>query len=230
MNNDFTLDHYQRMLKGLREQHVFIPYTQYFKEYGKYILLRHDVDISPERALSLAVIENRLGLHATYFIDPHSLWYNSFDKRVKNVVKRIMELGHYLGLHFNFEYWGFPSTGLPIEEYVEKEKHITEQMYGVNLYAISFHNPNQVILDMYQEKYYAGLVNCNGAELRKLYIYKSDSNYKLPELAYADKLQLLLHPVWWTAKKLRQEDKIKTYLTNTMTKKYKSYLQRRKSG
>lgn len=231
---DFTLDYYAQMLNVLKNEYVFIPYQHYEKEGGNYMLLRHDVAFSPERALSMAVVENRVGVTATYFINPHSDWYNAFDKRSTTAINRILELGHYIGLNMDLSYWNVPLSCSPINRLVDKEKKLLESVYDVVVSAMSFNNPTTSTLELYREETYGGLINTNGVKLRTLYQYVSDSSYNkwniINYLGYKgpQRVQLLLHPIWWTYKKMCAVDKVRTYIVNSANNKMSIYTKARK--
>src|SRR5690606_34263406 len=60
----------------------------------RFVLLRHDVDRMPERALETAKIEHELGIKATYYF-----------RTIKSVFKpdiihQIREMGHEIGYHY----------------------------------------------------------------------------------------------------------------------------------
>ncbi|MEG0517589.1 MAG: hypothetical protein RR555_01805 [Bacteroidales bacterium] len=97
---DFTLKRYQKLLFALKDRGVrFITYNNYCadKEYGGDVqrtILRHDVDLLPHRSLETAILENSLGIVATYYfrIVPES--YN------EEVIREIASLGHEIGYHY----------------------------------------------------------------------------------------------------------------------------------
>jgi hypothetical protein len=78
---------------------LFRNFTDFELE-EKILLLRHDVEFKPERAVQLAEIENKLGICATYFIRVHANNYNPFSYNSYTRIRRIKQLGHEIGLHF----------------------------------------------------------------------------------------------------------------------------------
>jgi hypothetical protein len=94
---DFTLKIYRHLLEAiLQADYCFFTFEEYCnqKASGKYIILRHDVDLKANNSLETAKIEHELGIKASYFfrVVPQS---NQPDK-----IKAIADLGHEIGYHY----------------------------------------------------------------------------------------------------------------------------------
>lgn len=96
---DFSLEIYHRLLSTLiREGYTFITMQQYFaapvEPDTKTIVLRHDVDKNPDYSLQTAIMENELGIKASYYFRavPQS------DDR--EIIYEIAALGHEIGYHY----------------------------------------------------------------------------------------------------------------------------------
>ena len=63
------------------------------------LLLRHDVDLSLDAALTLAGLEAEAGVQATYFLMTQSIFYNLASPEGEHALRRLRELGHRVGLH-----------------------------------------------------------------------------------------------------------------------------------
>ena len=74
-DKDFTLDHYRELLRLAKSKYDIASYDDPSFSNNS-LLWRHDVDLSLERSLILAKIENEEGFKATYFVNPHSEFYN----------------------------------------------------------------------------------------------------------------------------------------------------------
>ena len=98
-NSDFTLGHYSRLLRTAKKNYQFKTYEK-FNENGSFLIWRHDLDLSLNRAKILAQIEQKLGICSTFFINPRSEFYNLFEKSQKSIISDIIDLGHKIGLHF----------------------------------------------------------------------------------------------------------------------------------
>ena len=94
---DFTFEIYRRLLSAIRQaDYSFYTFEQFCngKANGKFVILRHDVDLKAENSLSIAHIENKLGIVASYYfrVVPQS------DKPY--IIKEIATLGHEIGYHY----------------------------------------------------------------------------------------------------------------------------------
>src|ERR1700756_2972812 len=63
------------------------------------VLLRHDVDLSLDAALTLARLERDRGARATYFLMTESVFYNLDSARGREALDELRALGHAVGLH-----------------------------------------------------------------------------------------------------------------------------------
>ena len=59
----------------------------------KFIVWRHDVDYSLNCSLKLAKIEQEEGVKGTYFINPHSEFYNIAELSQHRIIKRFCHMG-----------------------------------------------------------------------------------------------------------------------------------------
>ncbi|WP_269849870.1 hypothetical protein [Methanosarcina horonobensis] len=60
----------------------------------RFVLLRHDVDRMPGRALATAQIEHELGIKATYYFRTSE---NVFKP---DIIRQIRDMGHEIGYHY----------------------------------------------------------------------------------------------------------------------------------
>src|SRR4030042_6360664 len=102
MKCDFSLQHYRKTLRqALKMGFVIAGFRHYpqVRQKPKVILLRHDIDYLPRRALSIARIEKKLGIRSTYFVRVHGEYYHPFDRLSFPIIEEIIQLGHEIGLH-----------------------------------------------------------------------------------------------------------------------------------
>ena len=185
------------------------------------------MDISPQRALNLAIIENEENVSATYFWHMHSEYYNLFEKEIFDIIKEVTRLGHSFGIHFDSHFYNI-STHQQIEEYLLREKSILENMFDVNIKVFSFHNTNPFVMSCKNWEY-AGLINTYASYFQNEVTYCSDSNgywrFKrmadIVEKAEAACLQLLTHPEWWQNEIMSPWEKIQ-YSINSRSEKIKT--------
>lgn len=203
--NDFTYDHYRAILKKALLNYEFCSYDAL--DWSKpFVLWRHDVDFSLEKALELAKLESDLGISATYFVDLNSRWYNVLEVSQTKVLRQIKELGHNLGLHFDAQYYNI-QTIEDLEKSLLNQKQVFKSFLGENVGCFSFHNPTPSELNCGADTY-AGLVNCYSDTLSKNVFYCSDSNgywrhHRLMDVLESTRpnfLQVNLHPGWWSTR------------------------------
>ena len=141
-------------------------------------------------------------MRATYFVNPHSDFYNISEKNTLSSLLEILSLGHELGLHLDCDFYGSGSKDL--DATIIREADFLESLTGVRPLAFSFHNPTHQDL-LNENSRYGGLVNCYSAYFKTVAAYCSDSNgywrfHRLRDvLSQKDArcLQVLTHPGWW---------------------------------
>ena len=161
------------------------------------------MDFSMHRALKMAQIEAEEGIRATYFILLHSEFYNLFEKEVTQLLNRIIELGHDIGLHFDSHYYNI-NNEKELESKLIFEKEILEGVFKVKIESFCFHINNEFTLKC-DRSTYGGLTNAFSEYFQKRTAYCSDSNgywkYSRLEDMLANheikKLQVLTHPELW---------------------------------
>jgi hypothetical protein len=98
MNCAFDLEHYRELLDAARAGGYRFAFFDREPAPGD-LLLRHDVDLSLDAALTLAELEAEAGAHATYFLMARSVFYNLASPEGERAITRLRELGHRVGLH-----------------------------------------------------------------------------------------------------------------------------------
>jgi hypothetical protein len=205
LRTEFTYTSYSKLVSELCE-----PYHQTTFSEGKYsregntplLILRHDIDMDLEAALRMALLENSLGVKATYFFMVRCPLYNVFGGEGAEQVRQILDSGHHFGLHFDCAL--YPDISLAkIDDYVARESDLLESFFQRPIEAISFHRP--------------GHLELNGVELKRWpnsyerifledFEYFSDSRGNwargnpLDSKAFSARknLHVLVHPIWWT--------------------------------
>lgn len=196
--------------------------------------MRHDVDIDISKAYEMAVIEKSLKIKSTYFFLTTSKLYNCLEKSNRDMIKKISDLGHQIGLHFdlsNLKKNSFKKN----EKKFDLEKRILENCIGREIKTISFHKPG--INGIPKGIYYNEMINVYSSIFIKKILYYSDSKgdwrFGIPTkdkniLDNKKSIQLLIHPVWWISKKkytsLNNSLLLKSSLKNNYSDKF-NYLQ-----
>ena len=98
--DDFSYKYLYRLLDLARASFVVHPISE-ASPGATSVLLRHDIDVSVERALPVAELEAQLGLRATYAVMTASPLYDVRSRKSRQSVHRLTGLGHELGLHFH---------------------------------------------------------------------------------------------------------------------------------
>lgn len=94
----FDLPHYRELLEAARSGGYRFAFFDGDPRPGD-LLLRHDVDLSLEAALTVAELEAEEGARATYFLMTESIFYNLAAPPGVRALERLRELGHRVGLH-----------------------------------------------------------------------------------------------------------------------------------
>ncbi|UCG69083.1 MAG: hypothetical protein JSV09_15065 [Thermoplasmata archaeon] len=137
----FTFRHYDEILKSAKDSgYEFISMEGFAsgKRADNFLIIRHDMDFSPIRAVEFAKIENKYGAKATYFIRVHSDKYNPFGFETYKIIKEIIELGHDIGLHY--EHLDFVDiTGEDPSTVLLREKKLLETIFDITIKGLAPH-------------------------------------------------------------------------------------------
>ncbi|QDJ50214.1 hypothetical protein [Bordetella hinzii] len=210
---DFTRSAYREQLRAARAHYTFRHYHDY-REGERFLLWRHDIDVSVHAACKLAEIEAQEKVSSTFFLLPHSDFYSLMDRATLRQVERILALGHRLGLHFDCGYYGVKSVD-QLEDLLSFEARLLERLFGQAIDVFSFHNPDAWMLEQ-RDARYGGLINTYSAYFRDQVGYCSDSNgywrhRRLAEVLARGEdhcLQVLTHPVWWVDTPMSPRERI----------------------
>ncbi len=204
-DDDFTIEHYKELLDLSLKNYQVVDYKNI--PWGKrFLIWRHDLDYSINRALELAKIEAKKRMKATYFINPHSEFYNIAEASQYKKIKEILSLGHDLGLHFDAAFYEISSEE-HLEQVIKIETDYIYSLLGTKPVAFSFHNPIAKNFSC-DKDHYGGLVNCYSKRFKEEVSYCSDSNgywrfQRLFDVLLENNdpcLQVLTHPGWWVRK------------------------------
>jgi hypothetical protein len=216
---EFDLKSYEQILQaGLGSGYEFISFAEIGREISRRsCLLRHDVDSELLGCGGMLDVERSLGVRATYFLMTRSTAYNLFSLEGTAVVARMLRDGHKIGLHFMGERAEGREVSYIVDE-VSREAGWLEREFGVTIEAVSFHQPTPDIIK--QQIIFPELINTYNSVQTSPYFYVSDTNmtwrHEHPTEIFArglyERLQLLIHPMWWTPKPLEMLEKWSTVL------------------
>ncbi len=212
-DEDFTEAHYRQLLRAAKASYRFASYDA-IPWGARFILWRHDLDFSINRAAALAGIEAEEGVTATYFVNPCSEFYNPFEPGQARLIENILALGHRLGLHFDASSHDIQNE-IQLNSKVANVARWHEDAFGVTPVAFSFHNPTSTHLE-YIADIYGGLINCYSRRFRAEIPYCSDSNgywrFRRLHDVLTDStdpcLQVLTHPGWWQEKPMPPRQRV----------------------
>lgn len=171
------------------------------------IALRHDVDLSLERAATMAQLEADRGVRATYCLLVTNPLYDLLAPENREHVRAILAAGHDVGLHFDpHYYWDAEPTVAEFEARVLDDRDALERAIDADydpdatVAATSIHQPPEWVLGV---EYDAFESTYEPAYFRDVE-YVSDSGCKWrTERPFTDgvpdALQLLVHPGLWGA-------------------------------
>ena len=197
---EFTYRSYEKLIHLLTDSGYEI--ADYHNYNGKCVILRHDIDYSLEKALQMAEFEKSGGVKSTYFVLLTSDFYNVHSRRSRNVLDRIMNLGHEIGLHFDETCYPDASSN-DLIYYINKEKGVLGDIIDKDITTLSMHRPSKIILE--NDIQIPNLVNSYSNIFFKEFKYLSDSRMRWREPAEDiirsgefDRFQILTHAIWYS--------------------------------
>ena len=198
-----NLNTYRFMLREVSKRFKTIRYTE-IDTSRDFVLWRHDCDMSLNRARHIAEIDAENGITSTFFILPHSEFYNILELEQTRIIREIRDLGHDIGLHLDIGYHTATAKTFDLESAIKRDKYLLEDVTESKIQSFSFHNPTPEMLKL-NSKEYAGLINCYSKQIWTTIKYGSDSNgywrhQPIPEIlldSTNSRIQILTHPDWW---------------------------------
>lgn len=205
----FSYQEYSSIIQNLVTACPYMDFRDVGLETSSFVLLRHDVEFSVDRALQMAMLESNLGVCSSYFFQIRNEAYNLFSSKNIESVQKIHQLGHYVGLHVHL---GMLENTNLLRDYIVQDIKTLETMLQIPIDRFSYHRPTKEILSLHLK--IEGLINTyddlyfefNEADLTHLKIkYLADSRHQW-KYGYPNeetinkqaKIQLLIHPDEWT--------------------------------
>lgn len=198
----FTYEAYEKMIKLILDSGYSIKKYHDYKQAKRPCIIRHDVDMSLEKAAEFSEFESQIlggnGIKSTYFILITSDFYNVFSKRNQQFIKRILSKGHEVGLHFDEKKY---QTG-DIKNQIFREASLLEGVIDRKIRIVSMHRPSQETLE--SDTNLDPIINSYGREFFSDFKYVSDSRMHWREdvdtivrSGKYQKLHILTHPIWY---------------------------------
>lgn len=201
-----TYDEYKNILNIVRNTKKLCTFEEACKK-DKFILLRHDIEFSVEKAYQMAQIEYNAGVRSAYFIQIENDSYNAFSDVNTRLIREIHDMSHEIGLHYR--------QGGDNNARIKQQIYMMECMYGFKINSFSTHRPKENtsyekynidgIINAYSEEYFTRTDDMSRVKVKYISDSKYQWNYGYPsreELLSYDKVQLLVHPFQWAEKPL----------------------------
>ncbi len=206
----FSFDDYREIIRLVKESGRAATYAEALHR-KEFILVRHDVEYSVDRARELSRVEDSLDFHAHYFFQWTNNSYNILSRKNRDILTDMHERGHIIGLHFALN--GMTDMEL-IRRRIRQEMEMLADMLGFPVDCFSIHRPSPAvlaeniklpgILNAYQDEFFSFDPKASPeSELPVKYL--SDANhvwrYGYPDeetIARHPRIQILAHPFAWT--------------------------------
>ena len=206
----FSYDDYKKIIKIIKESGRQATYKEAL-ERDDFIIMRHDVEYSVERAYKLSKVEESMDFRSTFFFQWTNNSYNILSRKNRDILTDMHERGQEIGLHFALN--GMTDMNL-IRDRIRQEIDMLSNMLGFEITTFSIHRPSPAVLaeniklpgiiNAYQDEFFT--FNPKAQEGAPLDVkYMSDANH-IWRYGYPDeenilnnkKVQILVHPFGWT--------------------------------
>lgn len=199
----FTYEGYQHLMKLIMKQGYQIADYKDWQKTERCVILRHDIDNDIDKAVKLSEIERLGGVNSTYFVLLTSDFYNIFSRKSRDGLRKIIENGHTIGLHFDEMCYPEVSGDMEaVKEKVIEESEVLEKAVGSKVNIVSMHRPSRFVLDADLD--IPGMINSYGKVYFRDFKYLSDSRRRWREPVYEviksgeyKRLHILTHAFWY---------------------------------
>lgn len=231
----FTYTAYRALLALLRQGgYAFTDYHAY-QSHPRCVILRHDIDNSLPQALRLAEIEAEEGVKSTWFVLLRTDFYNPASAASQKMLRRIRELGHEIGLHFDemaYACEGGAETCARVstEELIVHEARILADICGCPIATVSMHRPSKATLEA--DLQIPGMVNSYGQTFFHDFKYLSDSRRRWREPVEEiirggehDRLHILTHAFWYHEQEQDIAESVGAFIRSANAERYAQMLE-----
>lgn len=208
----FSFEDYRRIIEIIKESGRDCNYEEALKR-DSFVIMRHDVEYSVDRAYELSKVESDMDFVSTWFFQWTNNSYNILSRRSQAMIRDMKERGHHIGLHFAVN--GMTDMK-EIRHQIVKEMRILSDMFDFEITQFSVHRPSAAILaeniklpniiNAYQDEFFTFAPEITEDTQLKVK-YMSDANhiwrYGYPDrdnILNYDKVQILTHPFAWCEK------------------------------
>lgn len=205
----FSYDDYKEIIRIMKSTGLYTDYKHALTR-DKFVLMRHDVEYSVERAYLLSKVEESMDFTSTFFFQWTNNNYNILSRRNMDMIRDMHERGQNIGLHFALN--GLTDMEA-IKKQIVKEIDMLSEMCGFKIDTFSFHRPSKDVLreniklpgiiNAYQDDFFTFAEEVT-PDTKVNVKYMSDANhiwrYGYPDetnIRGNDKVQVLVHPFAW---------------------------------
>ena len=211
--NKFSYTEYKNIITLVKSNWRIVDFKEVLTQNPSvFCVLRHDIEFSVDRALTMARIEtDDLDVKSTYTVQLRNNTYNALSQKNIEAIQEIKKLGHKIGLHQNP-----PNiSGQELIDYIQKDIETLEHYYDFEVDRFAFHRcgsypeiletpikvPNKI--NCYDKEFFHYFQGEKPSKLNVLYLADSNHEWKYGypldyDFSKIDKLQLLTHPYSWT--------------------------------
>lgn len=208
----FSYGEYREIIRIIKASGLQSDYAGALHK-DKFIIMRHDVEYSVERAYALSKVETSMDFTSNFFFQWTNNSYNLLSRKNRDLICDMHERGQNIGLHFALN--GITDMQ-EVRRQIIREMHMLSEMLGFEISQFSVHRPSPSVLEeniklpgiinAYQDEFFTFSDNA-GKDTELAVKYMSDANhiwrYGYPDketILGHDKVQILTHPFAWTKK------------------------------
>lgn len=201
---------YRTIISDIKKSGKYVDFADAIGK-EEFIVMRHDVEFSLERAYKLSIIESENDFSSTYFVQITNNSYNALSKRNVDLIKEMVNNGHHIGLHYHLN---SQKDSVSVRDGVRDQLRIMSEMLQMNIDRYSFHRPVKEVyyynidikgtINAYSPEFFTYAENVTkDTVLDVKYIADSKHrwNYAYPNHETFNKykkIQILIHPFSWT--------------------------------
>lgn len=140
MEVEFTSASYRALLAGARAHGYRLLNFQSFRPPAAdqpVLLLRHDLDHALAPAEAVAELEWEEQAPATYFVQTGCEFYNLLSREGRRLIRRLVALGHEIGLHYEAERY----VGRQAAQRLASDVHLLQDLSGQPIVSAAQHIP-----------------------------------------------------------------------------------------
>lgn len=204
----FTETHYAAVIRQLSSARRMFTFGDFEAEGGctdPFLLVRHDVDVSLDAAVTLGGIEAEAGQSSTFFVRIGARGYDVTSGSSRERLRQIVQWGGEIGLHQEVTLTETDADAIATQ--LRRGRELLEDLVGEPVGGVSTHMPKRTRAALTREiieaagfRYEAGAATFNPPGR----VFLSDSNRSWKgrcPCRYVDSrasgIYLLVHPIWW---------------------------------